>query len=314
MLDAAASPGSAVARTGEKRGSAMERTVWDCSICLSTPEGHVHQCINGHFFCAGCLGGLPRCPECRADQPTTPIRCLAAEQAIKALPAACRHCGEQMTRGERSDHEGVCPEAEVPCDAAGEGCLWTGRRSACAARANHVAGCIHMKCRADILRVKAEWKRSTDIESARLAAAKAEVARLRRDREMAQENLRKIEESLARARLEESAQAGQVAKVREDSERRIQDILEGARRARDGSPTHLNLKVVCSTGHEIYFKCKETTPLAKLMHLWCSRQGKRMGSVRFLFDGNCVNEAATPGGLGMEDGDVIDVIDVIGRV
>lgn len=284
----------------------MERTAWDCSICLSTPEGHVHQCLNGHFFCAGCLAGLPRCPECRADLPSTPIRCLAAEQAINALPAACRHCGQEMTRGDRVDHEGVCPEAEVPCDAAEEGCTWTGRRSAHAARVAHIAGCLHMKCRDDIRRERSECKRSTDIESARLAAAKAEVAHLRRDRETAQENLRKIQQSLERARREESAQAAQVAKVQEDSDRRIHDILERARDARDGN---ISLRVVSlADGHEMNFKCKETTPLQKLMLAYCNREGVSMGSVRFLFDGNRINDTQTPGGLGMEAGDVIDVM------
>ena len=211
-----------------------------------------------------------------------------------------------MTRGDRVDHEGVCPEAEVPCDAAEEGCTWTGRRSAHAARVAHIAGCLHMKCRDDIRRERSECKRSTDIESARLAAAKAEVAHLRRDRETAQENLRKIQQSLERARREESAQAAQVAKVQEDSDRRIHDILERARDARDGN---ISLRVVSlADGHEMNFKCKETTPLQKLMLAYCNREGVSMGSVRFLFDGNRINDTQTPGGLGMEAGDVIDVM------
>ena len=138
------------------------------------------------------------------------------------------------------------------------------------------------------------------------AAAKAEVAHLRRDRETAQENLRKIQQSLERARREESAQAAQVAKVQEDSDRRIHDILERARDARDGN---ISLRVVSlADGHEMNFKCKETTPLQKLMLAYCNREGVSMGSVRFLFDGNRINDTQTPGGLGMEAGDVIDVM------
>ena len=57
---------------------------------------------------------------------------------------------------------------------------------------------------------------------------------------------------------------------------------------------HINLKVVTQDGNEIYFKCKQTTPLQKLMHAFCNRQGVSMNSVRFLFDGNRINETQTP--------------------
>ena len=90
-------------------------------------------------------------------------------------------------------------------------------------------------------------------------------------------------------------------------------------------------------GNEIFFKCKLTTPLQKLMTVralsrllrdslslslaalltlaralslqaFCNRNGVAMNSVRFLFDGNRVNPTQTPQDLDMEDGDVIDVM------
>ena len=57
---------------------------------------------------------------------------------------------------------------------------------------------------------------------------------------------------------------------------------------------HINLKVVTQDGNEIYFKCKQTTPLKKLMDAFCNRQGVSSNSVRFLFDGNRINETQTP--------------------
>ena len=57
---------------------------------------------------------------------------------------------------------------------------------------------------------------------------------------------------------------------------------------------HIYLKVVTQDGNEIYFKCKQTTPLQKLMHAFCNRQGVSTNSVRFLFDGNRINETQTP--------------------
>jgi len=70
----------------------------------------------------------------------------------------------------------------------------------------------------------------------------------------------------------------------------------------------LNLKVVTQDGNEIFFKCKQTTPLQKLMQAFCNRQGVALNSVRFLFDGARLSPNQTPQELDMEDGDVIDVM------
>ena len=70
----------------------------------------------------------------------------------------------------------------------------------------------------------------------------------------------------------------------------------------------LNLKVVTQDGSEIFFKCKQTTPLRKLINAFCQRQGVNAASVRFLFDGQRINPMQTPQELEMEDGDVIDVM------
>lgn len=78
------------------------------------------------------------------------------------------------------------------------------------------------------------------------------------------------------------------------------DVKEGG--------SHINLKVVTQDGNEIFFKCKLTTPLSKLMQAFCQRQGVAQNSVRFLFDGNRLTGQQTPGELEMEDGDVIDVM------
>lgn len=56
----------------------------------------------------------------------------------------------------------------------------------------------------------------------------------------------------------------------------------------------INLKVVTQDGNEIYFKCKMTTALNKLMNAFCQRQGVTMQSVRFLFDGARINPNQTP--------------------
>ena len=68
----------------------------------------------------------------------------------------------------------------------------------------------------------------------------------------------------------------------------------------------LNLKVITQDGNEIFFKCKMTTPLQKLMTAFCNRHGVAQSSVRFLFDGARIDPNQTPQQLEMEDGDVID--------
>ena len=68
----------------------------------------------------------------------------------------------------------------------------------------------------------------------------------------------------------------------------------------------MELKVVGQDGIEIYFKCKQTTPLKKLMDAFCNRQGLCAKYVRFLYGGNTIHGAQTPAMLGMEDCDVID--------
>ena len=70
----------------------------------------------------------------------------------------------------------------------------------------------------------------------------------------------------------------------------------------------INLKVVTQDGNEIYFKVRRNVRLQTLMHAFCNRQGVTMGSVRFLFDGNRINDMQTPSQLEMEDGDIIDVM------
>lgn len=72
--------------------------------------------------------------------------------------------------------------------------------------------------------------------------------------------------------------------------------------------TPLTIKVVAQDGAERFFKLKPTTPLSKLMNSWCQASSIQRDSVRFLFDGQRVNDAHTPAELEMENGDVIDVM------
>jgi len=70
----------------------------------------------------------------------------------------------------------------------------------------------------------------------------------------------------------------------------------------------VTLKVKAQDGSEIFFKIKPSTALKKLMDSYCQRQGVDSKTVRFLYEGNRVQETATPKELGMTSGDEIDAM------
>ncbi|GMM29426.1 SUMO family protein [Martiniozyma asiatica (nom. inval.)] len=71
------------------------------------------------------------------------------------------------------------------------------------------------------------------------------------------------------------------------------------------SDTHINLKVSDGTA-EVFFKIKRSTQLKRLMDAFCKRQGRKPESLRFIYDGQRVQEHDTPETLDMEEGDVIE--------
>ncbi|EKM76338.1 hypothetical protein AGABI1DRAFT_115892 [Agaricus bisporus var. burnettii JB137-S8] len=70
----------------------------------------------------------------------------------------------------------------------------------------------------------------------------------------------------------------------------------------------INIKVVSSAGEEVFFKIKRSTKLSKLQGAYANKVGKDVSSIRFLYDGNRLNDDDTPALLDMDDGDAIDVM------
>jgi len=71
---------------------------------------------------------------------------------------------------------------------------------------------------------------------------------------------------------------------------------------------HITLKVKSQDGNELFFKIKRGTQLKKLMEAYCSRNGVNPSTVRFLFDGQRIQETNTPNDLNLEDNDQIDAM------
>lgn len=70
----------------------------------------------------------------------------------------------------------------------------------------------------------------------------------------------------------------------------------------------ISIKVVSSTGEEVFFKIKRSTKLQKLQGAYASKVGKDVSSIRFLYDGVRIQEEDTPASLEMDDDDTIDVM------
>ena len=69
---------------------------------------------------------------------------------------------------------------------------------------------------------------------------------------------------------------------------------------------YIKLKVV-EDSNEIHFRVKMTTAMGKLKKSYSERVGASITSLRFLFDGNRINDDETPKSLEMEQDDVIEV-------
>ena len=97
-------------RSPNPHPSAMLKSL-ECPVCLTLPNGEVHQCNEGHTVCIDCWRRIePRCcPECRQLLPQS-NRCRAAERAIAALDTTCEHCGDATLWAEEWEgHLASCP-------------------------------------------------------------------------------------------------------------------------------------------------------------------------------------------------------------
>ena len=61
-------------------------------------------------------------------------------------------------------------------------------------------------------------------------------------------------------------------------------------------------------GNVVWFKIMKNAKLKKLMEAYCARQRLQMDQIRFMFDGNRLQDSQTPDELEMGDHDVIHVV------
>ena len=77
--------------------------------------------------------------------------------------------------------------------------------------------------------------------------------------------------------------------------------------------THPNpslvLKLVDWQGRDLFFKCRMSSPLGKMRETFCDRFDLDKDRILLVFDGKEIKDWDTPMGIGLEDGDTLDVVD-----
>jgi len=73
------------------------------------------------------------------------------------------------------------------------------------------------------------------------------------------------------------------------------------------SNDYVTLKVKQEGSGEVHFRVKMSTKMGKLKNNFCDRQGLSLASVRFMFEGQRIEDDMTPGDLDLQDDDLIEV-------
>lgn len=73
-------------------------------------------------------------------------------------------------------------------------------------------------------------------------------------------------------------------------------------------PECFEISVKSQDGNEIRFKIRPTSRFGKVVDAYCKRSGVERDTVRFLFDGQRLEEDKTIGEIGLQDGDEVDAM------
>lgn len=75
-----------------------------------------------------------------------------------------------------------------------------------------------------------------------------------------------------------------------------------------GANEPITIRVKDQTGEETMFKIKKSTKMSKVFSAYAQRKGVEVSSIRFLLDGERINDTDTPKMLELEDEDQIDCV------
>lgn len=90
--------------------------------------------------------------------------------------------------------------------------------------------------------------------------------------------------------------------VTQDTEAKEEEEEEEKHRRR-----HVTIRVQKEHANDIVMKIKRDVRLGRMMLVYCDHLRLEAAALRFSFEGRRVQEWDTPEGIGLEDGDIIDV-------
>lgn len=291
-----------------------ELTELHCPLCMDLPEGQIEQCVHGHIFCSECLtahkesgrDASQKCPTCRVALGSVPIRNRIAESAVGQLPGPCDGCGSSMLRKDLAAHGRTCPEVLVPCSF--KGCTARVRRKNLDAQ--KTCGAAEMHCELnnsnyDELVAARATLASLDLQvKLKLDSGRAVALTLKRFEPIdAQREFIDAVANFPRLRTNfDVTKTPHELKMRDGHQILYHTVAD------DLQATQINIKVISPEGDEVFFKCKMSTQLQRLMLAYTNRHNIAPSSVRFMYANQRIHGEFTPAQLGMEDGDVIDCL------
>lgn len=71
----------------------------------------------------------------------------------------------------------------------------------------------------------------------------------------------------------------------------------------------INIKLRTQKGDDIHFRIKPSTNMDKVLKAFCDRSGLAQNSMRLFFDGARINLTQTASEVGLQDNDVLDVME-----
>nr|XP_016463360.1 PREDICTED: small ubiquitin-related modifier 1-like [Nicotiana tabacum] len=101
-----------------------------------------------------------------------------------------------------------------------------------------------------------------------------------------------------------------VATKEEDRKRKTLAVTQDQEKKKkpvEESP-YIVVHVTAQDGGKLFFKLQETTPLQKLMKVYCDKKFMNMEQIAFLFDSKRIRGKQTPKELEMMDGDEINAM------
>ena len=90
-------------------------------------------------------------------------------------------------------------------------------------------------------------------------------------------------------------------------EKEVKPVGDASQGGAGDSGEYVRIRVMGQDTSELHFRIKRNTTFSKLMKSYADRVGVSLTALRFIFDGNRINDSDTPISLDMLEDDVVEV-------